>query len=298
MNKKCLKDKLLEEHAGFQGITHWLLSIFFFFMMWLIPWSFSYNYISAISSNTIFGILIFFVIGGSALLPDLDSSPLQGGGSTAIYQLGALGHVLSLLCITVSGVIYSIVHTKYDEKPKSQHRMLFHAPSIPITLYFYVNFIMPNNHIQLIHNIDLKNIGIIMIIIFAGISIYLGSNMLLYKLLNLVNKQRYTQFICLFIMVSSIFYMFFMSYSSLKLIGTAISLGYLFHIIEDLATEGSSPIFFPLPIPNMKGKIRFWWKPRIMGPFAITTGGVVNIILNFALMGSNTFLAWFLFVKK
>ena len=293
-----LKNELFKEHKAFQGVTHWLFSIFFFFMMWMVPWSFSNSYIRAISSNVGFAIIIFLIIGGSALLPDLDSSPLQGGGSTAIYQLGILGSVLSLLCITVSGVVYSIVHTKYDEKPKSQHRMLFHAPIIPIALYIYVTKFMKNTNGKLLNNINISNIGILIIILLAGISIYLGANMLLYRLLSLIGKQGSTQFVCLFIMVASIAYMFFIPYSQLKLIGIAISLGYLFHIIADLATEGSSPIFFPLPIPNLKGRIRFWWKPRLMGPFMITTGGVVNIILNFALMGTNIFLTWFLFLKK
>lgn len=295
--KLKFKNLLKEEHLGFQGLTHWLLSILFFFLMWLIPWSFANNYINEISTNKLFAIIVFFVIGGASLLPDLDSSPLQGGGSAAIYQLGILGEFLSVICITVSGVVYSIIHTKYDDKPKSQHRMLFHAPIIPIIIYIYVLYFIPNNNSKLLNNINLDKAGIIFIVFFSGVSIYLGSNMLIYKLLKLIGKQSSTQFFCLFIMTLSVIYMFFMPFKQIKLIGKALALGYLFHIVSDIATKGSAPLFFPIPIPNKNGKFRFWWKPYLFGPFTITTGGIVNIILNFALFGINIFLAWFIFLK-
>lgn len=289
---------LSDEHKGFQGLTHWLLSVFFFFLMWLVPWSFANDYINAINSSWLFAIIIFFVIGGASLLPDLDSSPLQGGGSAAIYQLGILGDLLSVLCITISGIVYSIVHTRYDEKPKSQHRMLFHTLIIPIMVYIYSNFFIPNTSDKLINNLSLDNSGLMVLAFFAGVSVYLGSNMLMYKLLKMIGKQRSTQFICLFIMLISVICILNMPYTQLKLVGTAVALGYLFHIISDLATKGSAPIFFPIPIPNGKGKFRFWIKPYLLGSrFTITTGGVLNIILNFALFGINIFLAWFIFLR-
>lgn len=293
-----MKNVFYDKHSGFQGLTHWLISVLFFFIMWLLPWSISSNYIDSIKSNILFGIIIFFVIGGASLLPDLDSSPLQGGGSTAIYQLGFLGDILSMLCITISGIFYSILHTKYDDKPKSQHRMLFHAPIIPILIFTYVEFFMPNGVEKLWGNFNLNNIPVIILIFFSGVSIYLGSNMLMYRLLKLIGKQRSTQFICLFIMVLSVIYMLNMPFDKLKLVGVGLSLGYLFHIIADIITKGSAPLFFPIPMPNRKGHIRFWWKPYIISSkFAITTGGVINVILNFALFGIDIFLAWFLFFK-
>lgn len=293
-----IKKILFAEHAGFSGITHWLLSVFFFFIMWLVPWSFANNYIAAINSSVIFAILIFFIIGGAALLPDLDSSPLQGGGSIAIYQLGFLGNILSLLAITISGVVYSVLHTKYDNKPKSQHRMLFHAPIIPILIYIYVEFFIPNSNNILMNNLNYDNSGLIILVFFAGVSVYLGSNMLMYKLLKLFGKQRRTSKICFFIMLFFIFYMLKIPYIKLKLIGKAVALGYFFHIISDVATKGSAPLFFPIPMPNRKGKFRFWWKPYILGPsLTITTGGVLNIILNFVLFGVNIFLFWFIFLR-
>ena len=298
MELKVIKTILKEEHQGFQGLTHWLISVCVFLLMWLIPWSFSNEYISAISSNKAFALLIFFVIGGASLLPDLDSSPLQGGGSAAIYQLGFLGDILSMLCITISGVVYSIAHTRYDDKPKSQHRMLFHAPIIPILVFLYVKFLMPNGDGKLWGNINFENAGLLALVFFSSCAIYLGANMFIYKLLRLIGRQGATQFICLFIMFISLIYMLNMPFYRLKLVGQGLALGYLIHILSDVLTKGSAPLFFPIPIPNAKGKLRLWWKPYILGPqFTITTGGVLNIIINFALFGINIFLAWFIFIR-
>lgn len=289
---------LNEEHDGFQGLTHWLISVLFFLLMWLIPWSFGNNFIASIRDSVGFTFLIFFVIGGGSLLPDLDSSTLQGGGSTAIYQLGILGEALSIAMITISGVIYSICHTRYDDKPKSQHRMLFHAPIIAILIYLFVLFSIPNTNQRVLDNISVQNVGILILVFFAGVSIYLGSNMLIYKLLKLIGRQYQTQFICLGIMTISVFYMVTMPYSRLKLVGTALALGYLFHIIADVFTKGSAPLFFPIPVPNKKGHLRFWWHPYLISSkFTITTGSIVNIILNFVLMGLDIFLTWFIFIK-
>lgn len=294
---KSIKQLLKEEHAGFSGFTHWLIAIFLFFLMWLVPWSFANNYINAINSSITFSVLIFFVVGGASLLPDLDSSPLQGGGSTAIYQLGFLGNALSILCITISGVVYSIMHTRHDDKPKSQHRMLFHTFVIPICLEIYNYMYIPDSETRLINNLNIDNVGIMVIVFFAAISVYLGGSMLFYKVLSLIGRQRSTQFYCWICMLLATWQILYMPYGQLKLICTALSLGYAFHILGDMITKGSAPAFFPIPIPGIKDRhLKFWRKPYILGyNLSITTGGVVNIILNYILIGINIFLYWFIF---
>lgn len=295
-----IKATLMEEHFGFSGITHWLIAIFLFFCMWLMPIPFAQDYISAITQSKIFAIIIFFVIGGASLLPDLDSSPLQEGGSTAVYQLGFLGNLLSVVAITISGVVYSILHTKYDDKPKSQHRMLFHAPIIPILLYLWVIICIPSTSDRLMDHRDLEHFSMFVLVFFAGASVYLGASMIIYKILKLIGRQSTTQFICLVIMIFSIWNFLTMPYSQLKLVGIAIALGYIFHIIADCFSKGSAPIFFPIPTPVgglMSKKFKLWRKPYLLGNsnFAITTGGTINIILNFVMFGVDIFFAYFLF---
>lgn len=310
---KKIKNVLNEEHAGFLGMTHWLISMFLFFCLWLLPIEYARDYINAINSNKLFFFLIIFIIGGASLVPDLDSSPVQEGGSTAVYQLGFLGYLLSIAFITISGVIYSLFHTRYDAKPPSQHRMLFHAPIVPISIYVYTLYLSNklekfgySNIMEMIKeensSILFEYTGLLVILFFCGVSVYLGANMLLYKLLEIFKQQKYTQFIYLGIMVISIIYMLFMPIEQLELIFFSFSLGYLFHIFADVFSEGSCPLFFPIPLPykglNFK-KLQLWRKPYfISSKFAITTGGALNTILNFVMMGLNFVLIWILFVKK
>jgi hypothetical protein len=289
---------LAEEHDGFSGFTHWLIAICLFFCMWLIPWEFSLSFIHALHGNIIFTILIFFVIGGASLLADLDSSPLQGGGSTAVYQLGFLGQFLSIIAITISGVVWQVLHTKYDDKPESQHRLLWHAAVVPVCIYLWVYFCIPDsNSIHMSDQLSLKNTGLCMLFFFTGVSVYLGANMLLYKLLRLVGRQHASQFVCFILLLLSMWYMYGMTMHQVRLVGFAVAFGYLFHILADLITKGSAPVFFPIPVPK-NGHLQLWRKPYILGyNLAITTGGAVNTILNFAFVIVDLGLFYILFVK-
>lgn len=297
-----LKYILEEEHPGFNGITHWLLSLFFFSLLWLMPIGIAKNFVRAISNNWMFTFIIFLIIGGASLLPDLDSSPLQEGGSIAVYQLGFLGRLLSLMFITISGVVWNVMHTKYDKKPPSQHRMLFHSPFIALVIYLVNKFAYPNSSTT-IASVGWKNLpfSVYLVVFLAMISIYLGASILFYKVLSLFNAQVHTQFFCYLFMGIGLFTMWKMPYSQLKLIGTTISLGYLLHIIGDVLTKGSAPLFFPVPIPSSiskNPKFTFWSKPYLFGSnFAIETGGAINIILDFVLTGLNIFFAWFIFIR-
>lgn len=292
--KKLLKTP----HYGFTGVTHWLIATALFLCMWIVPWPFAKEYILTINKNKIFAVLIFFVIGGASLLPDLDSSPLQEGGSLAVYQLGIVGYLLSLVAITISGVIYTIFHTKYDDKPKSQHRMFWHTLLVPILLFIYVEYYIPKEGSYLWnYRTNVEYYSMFILVFFAAISIYLGSGMFFSRLFKLFNQQSKTQFVCLIITILSTIYIFTTEYENLVLIGKAIALGYAFHIFGDVLTKGSSPILFPIPTFKNK-KLIFWRKPYLFGPnLAITTGSIVNTILNFVLIAINLFFVWIIFIK-
>lgn len=292
------KHFLSSEHPGFMGKTHWLIAMCLFFIMWIIPWDFANEYIDAISSNKIFAFMVFLIIGGASLIPDLDSSPLQEGGSTAVYQLGFLGNALSVLVIVISGVVYAIFHTKSDAKPKSQHRMLFHAPLIPFIIFAYAIFFIPKTDQRLIDNIGMENANMCILVFLASISIYLGSSMLFYRLLKLFHRQRYTQWFCLFFLTLGIYSMLNMPYTQLRLIVEAIGFGYLFHIIADFFSKGSAPIFFPIPTKK-NGNWVIWNKPYFLGisSLAITTGGMLNLVLDFIFAGLDILLFYIIFIK-
>ena len=293
---------LKEEHAGFSGWTHWLVATFLFFMLWMLPLSWSNEYVREISSSALFGFMAFMVLGGASLLPDLDSSPLQEGGSTAIYQLGFLGQLLSLGCIVISSSVWNVLHTKNDKRPPSQHRMLFHSPIIPLFILIFNQMSYPNSSDTISSCGFMHSGGAAAIVIIGAISVYLGASMLFYKLLGLFGRQSMTQVLNIVLMLGFLLMAWGMPFSRLKLMGTTIALGYLFHILADLITKGSAPLFFPIPTPVKTSKglgWRLWWKPYPFGgKFHITTGGAVNTVLNFALIGVDLFMFWMLFVRR
>lgn len=282
-----------EYYNGFSGVTHWLLSLFFFFIMWLIPVPAMKYYIGLISENIVFVMWIMLMIGGAAMLNDLDSSPIQEGGSTAIYQLGVLGYGLSVLCVIISGVIYSVCHTKADDKPKSQHRMFFHT-LIPAIILVGYTLLLPRDAGNFL---ETKNFGVLPVVFFAALSCYLGSQMLFYRLFKLFGKQKYTQFVSLVVLVGSLGYMLTCDLNHIIIISYTVALGYVFHILGDLMTQGGAPVLFPIPLPlGNGGKIQLWHKFKILGPLSIVTGGAVNIILNFVLMIADVALYVYIFI--
>lgn len=295
-----MKEWLNEKVPGFSGITHYLISVMLFLLMWLIPFSLSLAYIMSIKTSYLFTFIVFLVIGGAALLPDLDSSPLQEGSSTAVFQLGFFGVLLSVVFITISGAIYSLLHTKYDEKPKSQHRMFWHTFLVPLLIFIIGKFFLPkdNTIVGIVKEEGfiaiVMHASILLFIILVAISAYLGSNMLFYKLFRLIGKGSLTQVVSYIAMFASIYLCVTSSPKNAELLMTAVALGCWFHILGDLITQGSAPIFFPIPIP-VNGHITLWHKPRVMGRLAIQTGGAVNTILNFVLFCFNVLLVYVIF---
>ena len=299
---KVLKERLKEEHAGFSGVTHWLIAVCLFFLMWLLPIAWSQNYVAEVGKSGLFAFIVFLVVGGASLLPDLDSSPLQEGGSTAVYQLGFLGQLLSLGCITISGVIWSVLHTSQDQKPPSQHRMLFHAPVVGLSVFLLNQFAYPASE-NCASDVGFNKIPftVYMVLFLGAVSIYLGASMFFYRVLSLIHKQKHTQIFCWIFMLLGLWQMWTMPWYRLKLVGSGVALGYLFHILGDMFSKGSAPLFFPIPTPVKTGKgikWRLWWKPYPFGgKFAIETGGAINTILNFLLIGVDLALAWFIFIR-
>jgi len=299
-----MRKMLLSKHAGFTGITHWLIAMMLLMLMRFLPFPFIREYIRSISSSRLMVLVSMLVVGGASLLPDLDSSPLEQGGSTAIYELGPLGNLLSLGCITISGVVWSVMHTGNDETPPSQHRMLFHAPVMAALIAIWAGAAYSGTD----GSATLRSMGshatfsMWSMWFLACVCTYLGSCMLLYRVTNLFGSSNAVPTASSLVAVITGLYMWgWMGMSSARLLGYSISLGYLFHILADVISKGSAPLFFPIPTPVKTRKglgFRLWWKPYpFNGRFHITTGGAVNIIMNFAIGMLDVFLAWYIFIK-
>ena len=300
-NIKTTAHKLIiRKTRGFSGITHVLIAIMLLFLLLYLDIPFSIVYKSLFMNNWKFVIVAFFTIAGAALLPDLDSPR-----STARYQLKLLGTLLKTALTSLSYLTTSIFRMKNDWVPKTQHRCLFHTPFIGILIGFLFWIFIPNSQVSYLYiwrsavetsdysSMLVDNISIHICVFLAFCCIYLGVNILAYRILRIFPRtvKRFLPFattlLCFWLLLN-------FSFAEIKYIGVSISLGYLFHIFGDLFTEGSVPIIWPIPVPWKK---QWWWRPRGIIFGRIKTGGMINFILNYVLIAVNLFLGYIIFIK-
>lgn len=286
---------------GFMGFTHVQISFLLFLLIYLFPFDFVKSYVESIKPLQIF-FPVLFIVAGSALLPDLDNGSDK---STASYQLGFIGRLLSTGMQAICAIVLSLFRMKDDRKPVSMHRYLWHTPfvSISITLLFW--FCIEDGNVPMyklmmdayktgtIPMFLINNLPSIICIFVSFVAIKLGFNMLSFVPLKFIPIDMKAKLIIQNAAVAILTGMvFMMNASQLKFAGAAIGIGWLFHILGDAITQGSAPLIWP--IPKFWGKKRMWWyNPWILGPAQIYTGGLVNKIIDFALIGINGVLFYF-----
>lgn len=288
---------LKSKRKGFSGVTHMLIALCLFMIILLIPIDLFKDYVTKLKSNIIFMVVAFTIIAGASLLPDLDNHE-----STAGYQLGFVGSIMKLFMTITSSIIFTLYRLKNDKEPVSMHRMFWHTPFSAMIFILLFLFIPKSNQVfgdMIIKAFKNKNLiefvfefTTPMLCLFLGfVSSLLGSNMLLYWPLKLFHVDRRTKsLIHKIIPILILIFSFNLTLNELRYIGITIGLGYMFHIIGDLFSQGSVPIIWPIPI---KGQA--YWKPWILGPFQIRTGGIVNMILNYGLLVVNFILFYVIF---
>ena len=99
------------------GKTHALLSVMLFSLCMLIPVDFFQNIYTAIKENILFTIVLFIVLIGGSLLPDLDNSQSCAGST-----LGAVGGIYTVFMQSTSHIIWNLMHLRGDRPPINQHR--------------------------------------------------------------------------------------------------------------------------------------------------------------------------------
>lgn len=278
---------------GFSGVTHLLLALTLFFLLFLIPIGSLVDFVGLAKSDIKYFLVVMIIIGGASLLPDLDNDE-----STAGYQLGFIGVVIKTVMKTIAYIIYSFYHLKNDREPKSMHRLFWHTPFVAFLIILYFMFLFPTGKESFVDMITklfedkdislflINNTSVFILIVVSYACTLLGSNVLLYWPLKLLPisykiKSLINNIVPIVVMVV----VCMMPLDQLRFIGLSIGLGYLFHILGDLISQGSVPVHWPIPY---KGKA--WNTPWILGPFQIKTGGIVNTILNFVLIGVNVVL--------
>lgn len=288
---------LRSEHSGFSGVTHWLVAMMLTMLLMLYAPSatpFITDMTERMSQSRLDFLMFVLLIGGGSLLPDLDSSPLEEGGSTAVYQLGFLGHALSAAAIMISGVVWGVLHTSNDRVPPSQHRMLFHTPFMAVLLLWWAGTLPPIGIADALHDI-MESGSVLIMAMLCTVATYLGTCMATYRVpLRIV--QNHVQLLSF--LSAGLFLLSQWKSGDWAVAGMAVATGYAFHIVADLFSKGSVPLFFPVPTPvrtKSGTAFRLWWKPHPFGGrFQVTTGGAVNILLNFVIGGLDLLLAMLL----
>lgn len=292
-----INNNLNTKKSGFSGITHILIAITLTLVMIRFPFKLTQDFVSFITSNWILIISSFLIIIGASLLPDLDNDI-----STATVQLGIIGALIKTSMQTISYIVYAFTRLRNDDKaPQSMHRKLFHTPFVAfllIALFYFGLEIESNSFLNIVRDISLnKNWSEILsypvtsiCILLIFISTWLGINTIMYWPLKIVRISllvKNKQILFILIAMAITYYSMTLPMTQLRYMGIAIGVGYLFHIIGDLFSEGSVPIIWPIPALWAK---KFWYAPNILGPFQIYTGGIVNKIINIGLLVLNSML--------
>ena len=265
--KSNLNIVLKSKRKGFNGITHILISIILFFVMFIIP---SYifppfnSYIKIITENYIFLIVSFLIIVGASLFPDLDSDR-----STAVFRLGSTGVLINLFMKSIGNFIWILYHFDKDIRPSIRHRIIFHTPIFAFFITYIAYKFIPNNDtifLQTFLNIKVKdlvpfilqNIIVLVYVLFAFLNERLFiSTILYYPFKKIFKRQNISDLVCFLLSLVPLYFIINLSYNKIKYIGISIGIGYLTHLIGDLFTKGSIPLFYPLPI---KGQA--YWRPN------------------------------------
>lgn len=281
---------------GFGGVTHVFASLVIVLTLILIPVPFLSDIFVITRSNFILFIISMIVLAGGALLPDLDNDVSSAG-----YSLELIGSLVKSFMKTTATITWEMYHMKNDKKPPTAHRLLWHAPIVGILFIMIFAFgIKPgdgtifslmqeyNSRGELLH-FFLDNSALALMMFMSFMAVFAGTNLLLWfpkKLIKLPKMVDYT------IPLLVIVYILTTSMTNVRSLGILVGTGYLLHVLEDLFSQGSIPIIWPIPAFWLK---KVWWKPWVPG--AIYTGGIINTILNYILEILFVFLLIFVLTK-
>ena len=286
---------------GFSGITHLLIAILLLFLLLYIPIPFTSVYKNIFFQKWQYIVVLFFVLTGAALLPDLDSNR-----STAFFQLGIFGRLMRTMMKSTSYLVTTLTRMRDDWIPESQHRCLWHTPFVAFligfSLWYFIEpvdivyFSLWQNAVETgtVLNVLLKYIPVHICMFLALCSIYISVGMITFRLFKPLpmNLKRLLPII----IVGIVFVLLFMfTVNELRYVGISIGMGYLFHIIGDVFSQGSIPVIWPIPVITKRKKM-MWWRPRFLIFGKIETGSIYNTIIDFVVLALDLFLFYAIFI--
>ncbi len=291
-----IKDILNKKLKGFMGRTHALLSLAILCAFMLIPVEFFELTFWKLKENWLLAIVGVVVFCGGALFPDLDADNSSAGAT-----LGPLGSLFTTFMKSTSAIVWNLYHFKKDKKPNSQHRFLWHAPIIWVGLglafYFGLNGGEYNIFTNLMNSFKTDsflyflrtNAILFLFIILMFMAVLVGSSMIINNLLKI--RISYLKYI---LPTLVLVFIFTTSYTNLRVLGVCFATGAVLHCIEDAFCDTGVPsLIFPIP-QFWRGRV--WGRIRLL-PITVTTGSLINTIIDFMATGLIIVLMIFIFHK-
>lgn len=261
---------------GFMGKTHALVSIMLMCVCIFIPISLFKDTFGLLKNDVLFFIVSVIVLSGGALLPDLDNNESSAG-----HTLGPIGDICTSFMQSTSSILWTLFHKKGDKKPVTQHRYFWHSLLSGLIILLLFIFGIPkseNTIIELIQKETFlvflqKNIAILFFIVALFMSVLVGSNMVIGRI---IGHFRLPVIINYIIPIAALVYIFFLDMTHLRTLGILIGLGYLFHILEDCFADTGTMLLWPIPIKN-----QLWHRITFI-PKTVETGSLTNTIIDTA----------------
>lgn len=287
------------DRNAFSGYNHVMIAIMIFLILLMIPVPPFSNFIQSMITNPISGVMAFVIICGAALLPDMDNLK-SDGGSSASWDLGIFGSIISSVMVTISSIVTSIFHGKKDVKPDTQHRFFWHTLLIPVIIFALIYFFVPSSGTQVIElfkniNMDSFPTSALLILIFIAVCVYVGAMMLLKKIKKLPLINISPAPVAAALMIASVVIGLWGTESDLKMYGYCIAMGYLFHLIGDLFADGGIPALFPITGIFGQFFMRIRLLPRAL---TITTGSTIESLLKIVFTCIDLVLFYIVFLSK
>ena len=248
---------------AFMGRTHALsaiaaiLALFSFMPTWYMKMAGGHN-------STVLLVMFCLVSAGGALLPDLDNTQ-----STAKSTLGATGTLISSFMRATSPIIQNAIHTKYDKPTEDAHRGFYHTIVCGLLFGGLFSFLCSKAISFTIASLTIN--GSIMALLLMFMSIDMAFSALLGELWK--SKKAMDTLISLGFAfgISWLIWSNLPKGASYSLIGMALGVGWIIHILGDMFTTAGVPALFPIKI---KGK--FWYNIRFL---KIEAGGIIENVL-------------------
>ena len=262
-----LRDRTRSE-SGFMGLTHALSAVAVLAV--ILPFRKEWL-ISVVGTDSApFIVLLFLVVIGGALMPDLDNT-----NSSAESALGFIGSGISAFMRLTAPIIQGLIHTRYDKDTDNPHRGFYHtALSAVLAGGIFAFLCGPTISVPIgdIVVIDGKRFALILAFIGAHIALSTLGEPLLAKLKSAAGLFEFLVPTAVSaVIVGALWSQLPDTGVNYAMIGVAYGFGWLIHILGDMFTVQGVPVLFPFPIHG-----KMWWHVRLL---KIKAGGVVENLI-------------------